>query len=142
MGEQDPGSPRDRTRAQLVEVAAELLATQGQDAVTTRSVALTAGVQAPMIYRLFGDKSGLLDAVVEHRWASYVASKHPVGADADPVEGLRAGWECHVGFGLSSPVLFRLMHTVCTPDGRATAAAGIRMLQARCTGSRRPDGCG
>ena len=131
MREQDPGSPRDRTRAQLVEVAAELLATQGQDAVTTRSVALAAGVQAPTIYRLFGDKSGLLDAVVEHGWASYVASKHPVGADADPVEGLRAGWELHVGFGLANPELFRLMHTLCTPDGRATAAAGIRMLQAR-----------
>ena len=131
MREQDPGSPRDRTRAQLVEVAAELLASQGPDAVTTRSVALAAGVQAPAIYRLFGDKSGLLDAVVEHGWASYVASKHPVGADADPVAGLRAGWELHVGFGLANPELFRLMHTVCTPDGQATAAAGIRMLQAR-----------
>jgi AcrR family transcriptional regulator len=131
MREQDPGSSRDRTRAQLVEVAAELLASQGPDAVTTRSVALAAGVQAPTIYRLFGDKSGLLDAVVEHGWASYVASKPPVGADADPVEGLRAGWELHVGFGLANPELFRLMHTVCTPDGQATAAAGIRMLQAR-----------
>jgi AcrR family transcriptional regulator len=130
MREQDPGS-RDRTRAQLVEVAGELLASQGPDAVTTRSVALAAGVQAPTIYRLFGDKSGLLDAVVEHGWASYVASKPPVGADADPVEGLRAGWELHVGFGLANPELFRLMHTVCTPDGQATAAAGIRMLQAR-----------
>ena len=69
-------------------------------------------MQAPAIYRLFGDKGGLLDAVVEHGYASYVASKPPVDADADPVEGLRAGWECHVGFGLSSPVLFRLMHTV------------------------------
>ena len=131
MRGQDPGSPRDRTRAQLVEVATELLASQGPDAVTTRSVALAAGVQAPTIYRLFGDKSGLLDAVVEHGWASYVASKPPVGADADPVEGLRAGWELHVGFGLANPELFRLMHTVCTPDGQATAAAGIRMLQAR-----------
>jgi len=132
MREQDLGSPRDRTRAQLVEVAAELLATQGPDAVTTRSVALAAGVQAPAIYRLFGDKSGLLDAVVEHGWASYVASKPPVGADADPVQGLRGGWELHVGFGLANPELFRLMHTVlCTPDGQAAAAAGIRMLQAR-----------
>jgi AcrR family transcriptional regulator len=132
MREQDPGSPRDRTRAQLVEVAAELLATQGPDAVTTRSVALAAGVQAPTIYRLFGDKGGLLDAVVEHGYASYVASKPPVGADGDPVEGLRAGWELHVGFGLTNPELFRLMHTALrTPDGRASAAAGIRMLQAR-----------
>jgi len=56
-----------------VEVAAKLLATQGLDAVTTRSVALAAGVQAPTIYRIFGDKNGLLDAVVQHGWATYLA---------------------------------------------------------------------
>src|ERR1700679_1058133 len=108
-----PESPsaRDRTRAQLVEVAAELLATGGPDAVTTRSVALAAGVQAPTIYRLFGDKNGLLDAVGEHGFASYLARKPPVGTAADPVEGLRAGWELHIGFGLENPRLFRLMHT-------------------------------
>jgi AcrR family transcriptional regulator len=125
-------SSRDRTRAQLVQVAAELLATQGPDAVTTRSVALAAGVQAPTIYRLFGDKSGLLDAVVEHGFASYLARKPPADADADPVAGLRAGWDLHVGFGLANPELFRLMHTALpTPDGQAAAAAGVEVLQAR-----------
>src|SRR5262245_1305979 len=133
MNERSAASPRDRTRAQLVEVAAELLATQGPDAVTTRSVALAAGVQAPTIYRLFGDKNGLLDAVAQHGFASYLARKPPVAADADPVAGLRAGWELHVGFGLANPGLFRLMHTTAlrTPDGRATAEAGTRVLQAR-----------
>jgi AcrR family transcriptional regulator len=128
----DAASSRDRARAHLVEVAAELLAAQGPDAVTTRSVALAAGVQAPTIYRLFGDKSGLLDAVAEHGFATYVARKPPVGTDADPVEGLRAGWMLHIGFGLANPALFRLMHTALrTPDGRATAAAGAGVLRAR-----------
>jgi len=132
MSKRDPGSSRDRTRAQLVEVAAALLAAQGPDAVTTRSVALAAGVQAPTIYRLFGDKNGLLDAVVQHGFAGYLARKPPVSADGDPVEGLRAGWELHVGFGLANPELFRLMHTALrTPDGRAIAAAGIGILRAR-----------
>jgi AcrR family transcriptional regulator len=128
----NPASSRDRTRAQLVEVAAELLATAGPDAVTTRSVALAAGVQAPTIYRLFGDKSGLLDAVVEHGFASYMARKRPVDANADPVESLHAGWDLHVGFGLANPELFRLMHTALrTPQGRAAAATGAGVLQAR-----------
>ena len=132
MRKLDPGSPRDRTRAQLVEVAAELLASQGPAAVTTRSVALAAGVQAPTIYRLFGDKNGLLDAVVQHGFASYLARKPPVGADDDPVDSLRAGWELHVGFGLANPELFRLMFMALrTPDGRAIAAAGIGVLRAR-----------
>jgi AcrR family transcriptional regulator len=123
-------SSRDRTRAELVEVAAELLATAGPDAVTTRSVALAAGVQAPTIYRLFGDKSGLLDAVVEYGFASYMARKH-LDPDSDPVESLRAGCELHVGFGLANPELFRLMHTALrTPQGRA-AATGAGVLQAR-----------
>jgi AcrR family transcriptional regulator len=127
----DPVSSRDRTRAQLVEVAAHLLATEGPDAVTTRSVALAAGVQAPTIYRLFGDKSGLLDAVVDHGFASYMARKH-LDADSDPVESLRAGWELHVGFGLANPELFRLMHTALrAPEGRAAAATGAGVLQAR-----------
>jgi AcrR family transcriptional regulator len=99
--------------------------------VTTRSVALAAGVQAPTIYRLFGDKRGLLDAVAEHGFASYVGGKH-LDPDADPVESLHAGWELHVGFGLANPELFRLMHTALrTPGGRAAAATGEEVLQAR-----------
>jgi AcrR family transcriptional regulator len=131
MNAPEPLSPRDRTRAQLVEVAARLLATEGPDAVTTRSVALAAGVQAPTIYRLFGDKNGLLDAVVEHGFASYVGGKRP-DLDADPVESLRAGWELHVGFGLANPALFRLTHTTLrTPEGQAVAATGVGILRAR-----------
>jgi AcrR family transcriptional regulator len=118
-----------------VQVAANLLATQGPDAVTTRSVALAAGLQAPAIYRLFGDKNGLLDAVVEHGFATYLSNKPPVGTnadDADPIAGLRAGWELHVGFGLANPGLFRLMLTALrTPDGQAIAAAGEEILRAR-----------
>ena len=101
----EPGqqSSRDATRSRLVEVATELLANEGPAAVTTRSVALAAGVQAPMIYRLFGDKEGLLDAVAEQGFASYVAQKPPVDSKGDPVQGLRAGWELHVGFGVANP---------------------------------------
>jgi AcrR family transcriptional regulator len=132
MRKRHPVSSRDQARAQLVQVAAELLATEGPDAVTTRSVALAAGVQAPTIYRLFGDKNGLLDAVVQHGFASYLARKPPVGMDGDPVESLRAGWELHTGFGLANPGLFRLMHTALrTPDGQAMAAVGTGVLQAR-----------
>src|SRR5258708_39602489 len=96
---QDPVSSRDRTRAQLVEVAAHLLAAEGPDAVTTRSVALAAGVPAPTIYRLFGDKNGLLGAAVEHGVASSVGEKR-LCPEADPVERLHARWGVHGGLGL------------------------------------------
>ncbi len=132
MRKPDPSSARDLTRAHLVEVAARLLADGGPDAVTTRSVALAAGVQAPTIYRLFGDKNGLLAAVAEHGFTTYMARKAPDDPAADPVQNLHAGWDLHIGFGLANPELFRLMHTVLsTPDGQAAAAAGAGILRAR-----------
>ena len=66
---------RSATRARIVEVAARLLQRHGPAAVTTRAVAEGAGVQAPTIYRLFGDKDGLLEAVAEHVMAAHVATK-------------------------------------------------------------------
>ena len=120
-------SPRER----LIEVAAGLLARGGPEAVTTRSVALAAGVQAPTLYRLFGDKNGLLDAVVAHGLGAYVGGKK-IDLDADPVADLRAGWELNIGFGLANPELFRLMHTALrTPDGRAALEAGTNVLRER-----------
>ena len=56
-----------------------------------------AGVQAPTLYRLFGDKDGLLEAVAEQVMSTYVSAKAEVvraasAAGADPVADLEAGW--------------------------------------------------
>src|ERR1700683_4156921 len=89
---------RSDTRSKIVDVAARLLREQGPAAVTTRGVAEAAGGQAPTIYRLFGDKDGLLDAVAEHVMATFVSAKAAIVAAAsadnvDPLADLRAGWE-------------------------------------------------
>ena len=55
----------DDVRDRIVDAASALLASGGPSAVTTRAVAADAGVQAPTIYRQFGDKDGLLQAVAE-----------------------------------------------------------------------------
>ncbi len=99
----------DDVRQRIVEAAAELIATGGRDAATTRAVAAAAAVQAPTIYRLFGDKRGLLDAVAEHCVAVYVAEKAAREPHPDPVQDLRDGWDLHVAFGLANPELFALM---------------------------------
>jgi AcrR family transcriptional regulator len=137
----DPGSEaradapagRTRTRARIVEVAAGLLAAGGTDAVSTRAVALAAGTQAPAIYRLFGDKDGLLDAVAEYGFASYLARKPSLAPSADPVADLRAGWDLHISFGLENPALFSLMHSDAGSRGRVSpaAAAAFTMLRQR-----------
>lgn len=118
-------------RARIVAAAAELLATQGRDAVTTRAVAAAAGVQAPTLYRLFGDKGGLLDAVAEHGFATYLSEKELRPAGADPVADLRVGWDLHIEFGLANPALYALMYG--DPHSGVTspaAEAAMRILKA------------
>ena len=114
------------TRTRIVAAAADLLAGGGRDAVTTRAVAAAANVQAPTIYRLFGDKDGLLDAVAEHGFAAHLGSKRPDPA-ADPVEDLRNGWDQHIAFGLGNPALYALMYA--SPRVGITSPAHIAAEQ-------------
>ncbi|MEU8192195.1 TetR/AcrR family transcriptional regulator [Microbispora amethystogenes] len=131
----DPGGEtagRDRVRAHIVSVAAALLTSGGRDAISTRAVAAAAGTQAPTIYRLFGDKEGLLDAVAEFGFTSYLRDKKARPLADDPVEELRAGWDLHVGFGLANPALFSLMYGDPQPGRQSPASVvAFRILGER-----------
>jgi len=129
-------SSRTDTRSRIVESAAGLLAEHGPVAVTTRGVAERAGVQAPTIYRLFGDKDGLLDAVAEHVMARQVSAKAAVVAAAesdgvDPLVDLRAGWDGQIAFGLANPGVFRLLSDPDRVLDSAAARTGRAVLAAR-----------
>ncbi len=52
----------EKTRRGLIEAAAQLVAEQGWDAVTTRQIAQRAGVNQGLIHYHFGSKDGLLHA--------------------------------------------------------------------------------
>ncbi|MFG2049694.1 TetR/AcrR family transcriptional regulator [Micromonospora sp. NPDC048935] len=129
---QDTAS-RDDVRLGIVTAASQLLRDRGANAVTTRAVAEAAGVQAPTIYRLFGDKDGLIDAVAEHVMATYVAAKAAAvqAAEPDPVADLRHGWRVHVEFGLANPELYALIGTRGRGGPSPATAAGIEVLRTR-----------
>lgn len=119
-------------RERIIAAAAALIADEGRDAATTRAVSAAADVQAPTIYRLFGDKQGLLDAVAEHAFAAYVAKKAVRKNDPDPIQALRDGWDMHVAFGLSNPGLFAIMSGDPRPRPRSSAyAEGLEVLRKR-----------
>ena len=124
-------SPHDPRRTAIVEVAAALLQEHGPSGVTTRAVAAAAGVQAPTIYRLFGDKDGLLDAVAEHVFAAWVADKARAAQTDDPVADLRVGWDTHLGFGLANPGLYALLNEPGRGTRSPATAAGIEVLRTR-----------
>jgi AcrR family transcriptional regulator len=118
-------------RTRIVDAAAELLARDGRDAVTTRAVATAAGVQAPTIYRLFGDKRGLLEAVAERGYASFLDQKTVRAPGPDPVEDLRAGWDLHAAFGLANPDLYALMYADPRPGAVPAASAAAEEMLAQ-----------
>ena len=127
--------PRDARRT-VVAAAAALMRQGGASAVTTRAVAQAAGVQAPAIYRLFGDKNGLLDAVAEHVMAAWVSEKARTAAavaaaDQDPMADLVAGWRSQVGFGLANPDLYALLNAPGRAERSPATAAGTAVLDAR-----------
>ena len=129
-------SSRADVRARIVGVAARLLQEHGPSAVTTRGVAEAAGVQAPAIYRLFGDKDGLLEAVAEHVMATYVTAKAAKvraasADDVDPLDELRAGWQAQIHFGLANPSIFRLLSDPERGLHSPAAQAGRRILETR-----------
>ncbi len=121
----------DQVKARIVEAAAGLLSMGGAASVTTRAVAARAGVTAPTIYRLFGDKEGLLESVAQHVFAEYVAVK-AVGSELeDPLEDLRAGWRTHLEFGLTHPDAFSMLSSARKEGRSLPALAGRDVLTRR-----------
>ena len=98
-------------RSAILAAATELLENSPNGDISTRGVGEKAGVQQPVIYRLFGDKDSLLAAVVDHGFAQYLAAKRAAAPSDDPVADLRRGWDGHTQFALDHPNVYRLMYT-------------------------------
>ncbi|QQM41573.1 TetR/AcrR family transcriptional regulator [Streptomyces liliifuscus] len=118
------------TKARILEVAAALVAESPDGDVSTRAVCEAAGVGAPALYRHFGDKEGLLSAVVDHGWDRYLATKRDRAPGTDPVQDLRDGWDTHVEFALHNPNLYRLMNSPAMRKPPAAALESHRILTA------------
>jgi AcrR family transcriptional regulator len=106
-------------RAALIEAAERQLAAAAGGEIATRAVCEEAGVTQPVLYRLFGDKNGLLDAVADAGLERYARRKQELKVTDDPVADLYAGWTDHMAFAAENPALYELMFTP-RPDTAAT----------------------
>lgn len=130
--EPDHDLEAQNVRARVLEAAVKLIGEGGVAALTTRAVASAASVQAPTLYRLFGEKRGLLNAVAEHALAAFVAQKAAVEPHPDPVRDLSDAWDSYVAFGLASPAVFAIINELAMPASASPAAlAGIAILRER-----------
>jgi AcrR family transcriptional regulator len=117
------------TRTKILEAAEELLDRSPDADIQTRAVCQKAGVGPPVLYRLFGDKQGLLSAVVDYGFERYLSGKRAAAASADPVADLRDGWDSHVAFALAHPSVYRLMYSPSLAEVPAAAGEALEILR-------------
>jgi AcrR family transcriptional regulator len=114
-------SASESGRERLLRSASKLLATSGVD-VSTRAICEDAGVTAPTLYHYFGDRNGLLQAVVSHGFGEYLARKRSLESTGDPIEDIRLGWFDHQDWGVANPAFYALMYGQVRPGTHAPAA--------------------
>ncbi|WP_371531082.1 TetR/AcrR family transcriptional regulator [Streptomyces sp. NBC_01283] len=83
-----------RNRTRLLEAASQLMAGCGAAHLTMDAVATAAGVGKGTVFRRFGDRTGLLVALLDHReqqlQAAFLSGPAPLGPGAPPLERLHA----------------------------------------------------
>ncbi|MCX5190040.1 TetR/AcrR family transcriptional regulator [Streptomyces sp. NBC_00268] len=94
-----PGGPQlradaARNRARLLEAATRLVEEHGVANVTMEAVAAAASVGKGTVFRRFGDRTGLLMALLDHTerqfQAAFFSGPPPLGPGASPVDRLHA----------------------------------------------------
>ncbi|RSM79483.1 TetR/AcrR family transcriptional regulator [Kibdelosporangium aridum] len=122
-------------RTRMLEAAAELLDSSPDRDISTRAVCEAVGVGAPVLYRLFGDKSGLLSAVVDHGFEKYLSVKRVATPSDDPVADVMNGWDTHMAFAREHPTVYRMMYSPAlsaVPKAAQEALDLLRQLLERC----------
>lgn len=117
------------SKASIIDRAAELLAASPTGDISTRAVCEAAGITQPVLYRMFGDKDGLLSAVVDRVWDQYLSMKREAERSDDPLDDLRAGWDSHVAFALAHPHAYRLLFGTALATTPEAGAEAMRLLR-------------
>jgi AcrR family transcriptional regulator len=120
---------KEDTRRSLLDAAGAVLAERGIDGASTRAIYKRAGVKAPTLYHHFGDKRGLMDAVVTDAFERYLAEKRRLRPTGDPFVDLRRGWDAHVAFARANPIIYQLMFPAGADRPSAAARESHRLLR-------------
>jgi len=93
-GEESERCDAARNRRLLLDAATDLVATVGADAITMDAVATKAGVGKGTVFRRFGNRAGLMRALLDHTEKklqhSFMFGDPPIGPGADPIDRLVA----------------------------------------------------
>ena len=101
---------RADARRTILDAAEPLLPEVGHDGFSIRRLVARCGYSAPTIYHYFGDKAGLIEALLEERLlAELIETQQAVPCHEDPLDEARARFRAFVSWGVERPNQYRLL---------------------------------
>lgn len=100
---------RIEIRRHILDATEALLVAEGYEGFSMRRLVERCGYTAPTIYNHFGDKAGLIDALLEERFSLMIARIEQVEETDDLVVRLQAQLAAFVEFGLENPTHYSLL---------------------------------
>jgi AcrR family transcriptional regulator len=107
--EQRRSEQRAQVRRSILDATEELLLADGEERFSIRRLVERCGYTAPTIYHHFGDKKGLIHALLDERFEGLARELKRVPTGGDPVAYLRSIALAFVRFGLKNPTHHRLL---------------------------------
>ena len=103
---------RQEARRTILDATEALMIESNGSDFSIRALGKRAGYSAPTVYHYFGDKDGLIEALLEDRVASLADQLEGVGPTGDAQADLRAMLLAYFEFSADSPTFTRLMWTL------------------------------
>ena len=122
---------RDDRRAELLDAARSAIRREGRMA-SMDTIAREAGITKPIVYKHFGDRSGLADALATEFVDSLLSELgSALGREAQPVDILRTTVDAYLAFVERDPQIYRFVAREAlagSPDGTDAMSGVIREI--------------
>jgi AcrR family transcriptional regulator len=102
---------RREARETILDATEDLIIEAGGSNFSIRSLGQRSGYSAPTVYHYFGDKDGLIDALLEDRVERLATEFEGLRPSGDPRRDLRAMLLAYFEFSTANPAFTRLMGT-------------------------------
>lgn len=112
-------APRD-ARERVLDCAARLLEESGLEGLTIRRLSAACGLTPPALYTLFGDKAGILEALVQRSFVQLSQAVGSIESSGVPRDDARRAYLEIARYGCEHPHHFRLLEArlpASTPTG-------------------------
>jgi AcrR family transcriptional regulator len=114
---------RSTAPAEIMKATQALLLETGIDGVSIRRVSERCGYSAPTIYHHFGDKKGLIDALLEERFRVVHELMAAIPSGGDPAVHLREMARAFIRFAVENPTHYQLLTTPVLGNVEAVPSA-------------------